>query len=149
MLNLKLQHFGHLMQRTDSFENTLMLGKIGGGGEGDDRVWDSWMASPTQWVWVWASSGSWWWTGKPGVLRSMGSKRVEHDWATELNCWTHIWIWRYNIQSIIASETQVTRGWFHLRLFHSMSGTRGVMTQMTKDSYSLPSSPLWSGSSSL
>ena len=54
-------------------------------GEGEDRGWDGWMASLTQWTRVWASSGSWWWTGKPGVLRSMGSQRVGHDWETELN----------------------------------------------------------------
>ena len=58
-------------------------------GEGDDRGWDGWMASPTQWTWVWASSGSWWWTGRPGVLQSMGSQGVGHDWATELN-WTEL-----------------------------------------------------------
>ena len=52
--------------------------------EGDDRGWDGWMASPTQWTWVWVDSGSWWWTGRPGVLRFMGSQRVRHDW-TELN----------------------------------------------------------------
>ena len=59
------------------------------GGEGDDRGWDGWMASPTQWTWVWVNSGSWWWTGRPGVLWFMGSQRVGHDWATELNwrCW--------------------------------------------------------------
>ena len=55
------------------------------GGEGDDRGWDGWMASLTQWAWVWLSSGSWWWTGKPGVLQSMGSQRVRHDGATELS----------------------------------------------------------------
>ena len=55
------------------------------GGEGDDRGWDGWMPSPTQWTWVWVSSGSWWCTGKPGVLQSMGSQRVRHNWATELN----------------------------------------------------------------
>ena len=53
-------------------------------GEGGHRDWDVWMASPTWWTWVWASSGSWWWTGKPGVLQSVGSPRVRHDWATEL-----------------------------------------------------------------
>ena len=53
-------------------------------GEGDDRGWDSWMAPLTWWAWVWASSRTWWWTGKPGVLQSMGSQRVGHDWATEL-----------------------------------------------------------------
>ena len=52
--------------------------------KGTTREWDGWMASPTQWTWVWVSSESWWWTGKPGVLQSMGSQRVRHDWATEL-----------------------------------------------------------------
>ena len=54
------------------------------GGEGDNKGWDGWMASPT-WTWVWISSGSWWWTGKPGVLQSVGSQRARQDWATELN----------------------------------------------------------------
>ena len=62
---------------------------LGAVGEGDDRRWDGWMASPTRWTWVWVNSGSWWWTGKPGVLQSMGSRRVGHDWATELN-WTEV-----------------------------------------------------------
>ena len=62
---------------------------LGAGGDGDDRGWDGWMASPTQWTWVWVNSGSWWWTGRPGVLRFMGSQRVRHDWATELN-WTDL-----------------------------------------------------------
>ena len=61
--------------------------RLRAGAEGDDRGWDGWMASPTKWTWVWASSGSWWWTGKPGVLQSMGSQRVRYDWATELNWW--------------------------------------------------------------
>ena len=58
---------------------------LGAGGERDDRGWDGWMASRTQWTWVWVNSGSWWWTGRPGVLRFMGLPRVDHDWATELN----------------------------------------------------------------
>ena len=53
----------------------------------DDRGWDGWMVSPTRWRWVWVDSGSWWWTGRPGVLRFMESQRVRHDWVTELN-WT-------------------------------------------------------------
>ena len=53
--------------------------------KGNDRGWDGWMASPTQWTWVWASSGSWWWTGKPGMMQPMGSQRVRHEWVTELN----------------------------------------------------------------
>ena len=59
--------------------------RLKAGGEGDDRGWDGWMASPTQWTWVWVSSRSWWWTGEPGMLQSMGSQSVGHDWATELN----------------------------------------------------------------
>ena len=62
---------------------------LGAGGEGNSRGWDGWMASPTQWAWVWVDSGSWWWTGRPGVLQSMGSQRVGHDWTTELN-WTEV-----------------------------------------------------------
>ena len=85
MLKLKLQYFGHLMWRTDSLEKTLMLGKIEGRRRGDNNGWDGWMTSPTQQTWVWASSGRWWRTGKPGVLQSMGSQRVRHNWAAELN----------------------------------------------------------------
>ena len=66
--------------------------ELGAGGEGDDRGWDGQMASPTRWTWVWVNSGSWWWTGRPGVLRFMGSQRVGHDWATELN-WTDAAQW--------------------------------------------------------
>ena len=60
-------------------------GRNWAGGEGDDRGWDGWMASPTRWAWVWVNSGNLWWTGRPGVLRFMGSQRAGHDWATELN----------------------------------------------------------------
>ena len=59
--------------------------RLKAGGEADDRGWDGWMASPTQWTWVWLNSRSWWWTGRPGMLLSMGSQRVGHDWAAELN----------------------------------------------------------------
>ena len=59
------------------------------GGEGDDRGWDVWVASPTQWTWAWVDSGSWWWTGRPGALRFMGSQTIGHDWVTELN-WTEL-----------------------------------------------------------
>ena len=84
MLKLKLQYFGHLMRRTNSFEKILMLGKTEGRSRRGRRGWNGWMASLTQWTWVWVNSGSWWWTGKPDVLQSMGSQRVRHDWATEL-----------------------------------------------------------------
>ena len=77
ILKFKFQYFGHLMQKTYSLEKTLMLGKIEGRRR---RGWQR-----MRWLWVWASSGSWWWTGKPGVLQSMGLQRVRLDWATELN----------------------------------------------------------------
>ena len=86
MLKLKLQYFGHLMWRTDSLEKTLMLAKIEGRRIGDNRGWDGWMASLTLWTWFWTSSGSWWWTGKPGMLQSIRSQSWTwlSDW-TELN----------------------------------------------------------------
>jgi len=68
------------------------------GGEGDNRGWDGWMASLTRWTWFWVNSRSWWWTGRPGVLRFMGSQRVRHDWATELH-WTNHEDCIYSIQA--------------------------------------------------
>ena len=84
MLKLELHYFGHLMQRTDSWKRPWCWERLRTG-EGDDRGWDGWMASPTRWTWVWVNSGSQWWTGRPGVLQSMGLQRVGHDWETELN----------------------------------------------------------------
>ena len=84
MLKLKLQSFGHLMWRIDSLEKTLMLGKIEGRRRRGQQRWDGWMASLNWWTWVWASSVSWWWTRKTGLLQSKGSQRVGHDWVTEL-----------------------------------------------------------------
>ena len=88
-LKLKLQYFGHLMEKTDpdAWKRPWCWARLKAGGEGDNRGWDGWMSSPTQWTWVWVNSGSWWWTGRPGVLQSMGSQRVRHGWATELNSW--------------------------------------------------------------
>ena len=85
MLRLKLQYLYHLMRRADSLEKTLMLEKIEGRRRRGQQGGDGWMASPTQWTWVWANSGSWWWTGRPGVLRFMGSQRVRYDWGVDLN----------------------------------------------------------------
>ena len=84
MLKLKLQYFAYLMRRTDSLKWPWCWGRLKVGEERDDRGWDAWMASPTWWAWVWVSSRSWWWTGRSGVLRFMGSQRVGHDWVTEL-----------------------------------------------------------------
>ena len=100
VLKLKLQYFGHHLshlKRPWSWE------RLKAGGEWDDRGWDGWMASLTQWTWVWVNPGSWCWTGRPGMLQSMGSQRVRHDWATELNmsylllllllsCFSHVWL---------------------------------------------------------
>ena len=63
--------------------------RLKAGEERNDRRWDGWMASLTRWTWLWINSGSWWWTGRPGVLQSMGLQRVGHDWVTELN-WTEV-----------------------------------------------------------
>ena len=101
MLKLKLQYFGHCMQRVDSLEKTLMLGA---GGEGNNRGWDGWMASPTQWTWVWVNSRSWWWTGRPGVLQFMGLQRFEHDWATEVN-------WAYKRKSVKQTFKMLSVSW--------------------------------------
>ena len=89
MLKLKGQYFGHLMWRADSVAQSWpwCCEKLRAGGEGVNRGCDGLIASPTQWTWGWVSSGSWWWTGRPGVLQFMGSQRVGHDWATEVN-WT-------------------------------------------------------------
>ena len=71
-------------------------------GEGDNRGWDGWMASPTQWAWVWVNSRSWWWTARPEVLQSMGSQTVRHDWVTELN-WTD-WNLKYLLKIIFTKK---------------------------------------------
>ena len=88
-LKLKFQHFGHLMWRTDSLEKTDAGENWWKEEKGMIEDEDGWMASPTQWTWVWVNSRSWWWTGRPGMLQSMVSQRVRHDWATELN-WTEV-----------------------------------------------------------
>ena len=103
-LKLKVQYFGHLMQRELTHWKRLWCWEgLGTGEEGDDRGWDRWMASPTQWMWVWVNSGSWWQTERPGVLQFMGSQRVGHDWATELN-WTAWDIWRSFISFLTVQQ---------------------------------------------
>ena len=91
MLKPKLQYFGQCQRYEElaHLKRPWCWERLRAEGEGDDRGWDGWMASPTQWTWVWVNSRSWWWTGRPGVLRFMGSQRVGHDWATELN-WTEV-----------------------------------------------------------
>ena len=99
MLKLKLQYFGHMMRRADSFEKPLMLGKIEGRWRrGRQRM--RWLvASLTRWTWVWVNSGSWWGTGRPGVLRFMGSPRVRHNWVAELNWTERYWMMGFCLAS--------------------------------------------------
>ena len=75
--------------------------RLKAGGEGDDRGWDGWMASVIPWMLVCPSSGSWWWTGKPGVLQSMGSQRIRHDWATELSLPKYLLASQFNISCVL------------------------------------------------
>ena len=129
MLKLKLQYFGHLVWRADWFEKTLMLGKVEGGRRGGDRERDGWMASLTQWTWVWVSSRSWWWTGRPGMLQSMGSQRVGHDWVTELN-WTLselgkglncVYVQPDNMKVSIASWLLLIQQWWKILFIFSIT----------------------------
>ena len=83
MLKLKFQYLGHLMWKLTHWKTPWCWERLKAGGEGGDRGWDDWMASSTQWTWVWANSGRWWRTGKPGGLQSMGLKRAGHDRTTE------------------------------------------------------------------
>ena len=79
---LKLKYFGTWWKELTHLKRPWCWERLKVG-EGGDRGWDGWVASPTQWTWVWLNSGSWWWTGRPGVLQSMGSQRVGHDWVSE------------------------------------------------------------------
>ena len=89
-LMLKLQYFATWCKELSHLKRPWCWERLKVGREGDDREWDDWMASLTQWTWVWVISGSWWWTGRLGMLQPMGSQRVGHDWATNLN-WTETW----------------------------------------------------------
>ena len=92
MLKLKLQYLATLCKELSHWKIPWCWERLRAGGAGDDRGWDGWMASLTRWTWVWVNSGSWWWTGRPGVRQFMGSQRVGHNCVTELN-WkppTHI-----------------------------------------------------------
>jgi len=122
MLKLKLQYFGHLMRKADSFEKTLRLEKIEGRRRRGRQRMRCWMASLTQWTWVWVNSRSWWWMERPGVLQSMGSQRVRHDWATKLN-WTELalssftFIRRLFSSSLLSAIRTVTSAYLRLLIF--------------------------------
>ena len=89
---------------------------LGTGGEGDDRGWDGWMASLTQWMWVSVNSGSWWWPGRPGMLWFMGSQRVGQDWATEMN-WTEL---NWYTKATIVTNQGTGENWWNLNKFCSL-----------------------------
>ena len=111
MLQLKLQYFGHSCDELTYWKRLWCWEGLGAGGEGDDRGWDGWMASLTGWTWVWVNSGSWWWTGRPGMLRFMGLQRVRHDWETDL-IWSdgfssgYVWMWELDYK-----ESWAPRNW--------------------------------------
>ena len=87
MLKLKLHSLATWCDKLTHWKRPCYWERLKVGGEGDDRGWDDWMTSQAQWTWVWLNSNSWWWIGRPGMLQSMESQRVRHDWVTKLN-WT-------------------------------------------------------------
>ena len=101
MWNLKPQHLATWFEELTHLKRPWCWERLKAGGEGNDRGWDGWMALLTQWTWVWVNSGSWWWTGRPGVLWFMGSQRVGHDWATEMN-WTEHELDRILVHSLLS-----------------------------------------------
>ena len=131
MLKLKLRYFDQLMCRT--WKRPWCWERLKAGGEGDDRGWDGWMAPPTQWTWVWISSGSWGWTGKPGVLQSMGLQRVRHDRVTELN-WTIFIYITCQLEGLIKGQARVAEP--HLRT--SGVSLEGTAVAEQDRSYSVP-----------
>ena len=86
---------GHLCKELTHWKRPWCRERLKVGGEGEDRGWDGWMASPARWTWVWVNSGSWWWTGKAGMLQSMVLQKAGHDWLTELN-W-NMWMITYRL----------------------------------------------------
>ena len=85
LMKLKLQYFATWCEELTHLKRPWCWEILKSGGEGDNKGWDGWMASLTQWIWVWVNSEIWWWTGSPGTLQYMGLQRVRHGWATELN----------------------------------------------------------------
>ena len=104
---LIFDHVHYFYRNNCKCRQIASIERLKAGGEGDDRGWDGWMASLTQWTWVWVNSRSWWWTGRPGVLQSLGLQRFGHNWVMELNWMTyevkaqtvknlpavHPWVW--------------------------------------------------------
>ena len=134
MPKLKLHYFGHLMQALTHLKRPWCWERLKAGREGDDRGWDDWMASPTQWTWVWVNSGSWWWTGRPGRLQSLGSQRVGHNWVTKLN-WckqsTH-WNSPQGWERLRVEGEEGIRGWLD-GIFDTMDINLGKLQDMVRD----------------
>ena len=105
MLKMELQYSSHLMWRTDSLEKPWFWERMKVRGEGNNREWDGWMETPTWGTWVWASSWSWWWTGKPGVLQSMGLQTVRHDLVTKLTELILLRTWWARLFVIVVSHS--------------------------------------------
>ena len=110
MLKLKLQSLATWCEELTHWKRPRCWARLRAGGEGDDRGWDGWIASLTQWTWAWASSGSWWWTGKPGVLQSMGHKELDTterlNWIwLKISIYWNTWLWKlsfnYNSENLV------------------------------------------------
>ena len=122
-----------LMWRAHSFEKTLMLGKIEGRRRGDNSKWDSWMASPTQWTWVWANSGRWWRTGKPGVMQFMGSQRIGNDLMPEQQLENAIW--GFTVSTVQRS--------IQYKLYWCTVSTTGSIAESSKLHFLASSTTVW------
>ena len=121
---MKLQYFGHLMWRVDSLEKTLMLGGIRGRRR---RGWHGWMASLTWWTWVWVDSGSWWWTGRPGVLQFMGSQTTERLNWTELNWYLVV----FSTWGVLSLDMFIwLASLFHLGLCSNITSSEAFLDQL-------------------
>ena len=141
MLKLKLQYLATWYEELTHWKRPWCWEQLKMRGEGDDRGWDGWIASPTQWTWVWVNSGSWCWTGRPGVLQSMGLQIVGHDWATKLN-WTDAeWIEEEGCErdnsAVVGTERVKWGGWTPWPLPHLL-GSRvagGVAAEKPQENY--------------
>ena len=122
MLKLKLKYFEVLTH----WKRLCRWEWLGAGGEGDGRGWDGWMASLTQWMWVWVNSGSWWWTGRPCLLWFMGLQRVRHNWVTELN-------WTEQKQNILRRGGKNTQKNYTRKYVHDPGNQDGVITHLKPD----------------
>ena len=119
MLKVKLQYLATWCEKLTHLKRPWCWERLRPGGVGDDRGWDGWMASPTWWTWVWVNSGSWWWTGRPGVLWFMGQQRVGRDWVNELN-----WTWATATSCPFPSQPQLLyvlreNNTFHITTIHN------------------------------